>query len=120
MSMEKPGDFIGLLFRILLDKKLENESFREEVKAWNMTVVLETDYYPITMRFDNGVSIHYGSDKSADIHVKTTMKRMIEIAAGNQGLLASIVGGMISVNGIWRRPRSGYRFYKTMKHLLGD
>ncbi len=120
MRMEKPGDFIGLLFSILLDKELENQPFREEVKSWNMIVVLETDYYPITLRFDDGVSIHYGFDKSPDIHVKTTMHQIIEVAKGNQGLLMAIATGKISVNGIWGHPRAGYRFYKTMKNILGD
>jgi len=119
MRMEKPADFIGLLFSILLDRKLENQSFRNEVKTWNMSVVLETDYYPITLQFDDGVSIHYGSDESPDIYVKTTMKQIIDIARGNQGLLVSIARRKIAINGIWRHPRAGYRFYKTMKNLLG-
>jgi hypothetical protein len=119
MRMQKPGDFIGILFSILLDNKLEDQSFREEINSWNMIVVLETDYYPITMRFDDGVSIHYGFHANPDIHVKTTMKQIIEIAQGDEGFLVSIARGEVSINGIWRHPRAGYRFYRTMKNLLG-
>ena len=80
--LNEPKDLLGNILSILLARQFTDEMFLIEVKGWKMTVVLDTDYYPITIHFANGISIEKGAIPNPTIKLTTTLAAIASISEG--------------------------------------
>jgi putative sterol carrier protein len=116
--LNKPRDFVGNILGIVLERELEDEKRRAEIKEWNMSVVLDTDYYPVTVYFSNGIRIERGAAENPTLTLKTTMTTMVHLAGGKLSPIRGFLLGKLKVKGLFRHPRATWRFYRLMISAL--
>ncbi len=116
--LNRPRDFVGNILGIVLERELENEKRRAEIGEWNMSVVLDTDYYPVTVHFSNGIRIERGASKNPTITLKTTMSTIVLLAGGKLSPVRGFLQGKLRVKGLLRHPRATFRFYRLMMSAL--
>ncbi|MFO7835182.1 MAG: hypothetical protein R6V83_00885 [Candidatus Thorarchaeota archaeon] len=116
----RPGDFFGLIIYTMLVQKMKQDSKCPSFQNWNMKVVLITDYYPLTLYFDNGLEFQKGEIDEPDIKLHFSFYTMVQIIKGTRGILSAILSGDIRTEGILQHPIAGYRLYKLMRCIIGE
>jgi putative sterol carrier protein len=96
-----------------------DQNLLNEIKGWKMTVVLETDYYPITMHFEKGISIEKGAVQNPTITLTTTLAAIASISEGELSPIRGILTRKLKIRGFLTHPRATYRFYRLMMSALG-
>jgi len=77
--MKEPTDFIGNILAKLINLQLANSSMREKMANWNMSVVLDTDYYPVSIIFDETISMKTGSVDEPTLIFKMSFGTIISL-----------------------------------------
>jgi putative sterol carrier protein len=117
--LNEPKDLLGNILGILLARQFTDEDFLAEVKGWDMTVVLDTDYYPITLNFNNGISIEKGAAPDPTIKLTTTLATIARISEGELSPIRGMLNRELKIRGLLTHPRATYRFYRLMMSALG-
>ncbi|RDE14510.1 MAG: hypothetical protein C4K47_04020 [Candidatus Thorarchaeota archaeon] len=116
--LEQPKDFIGNILAILTSKPLARPDFKDIVAKWKMVVVLETDYYPVTIRFDKGMRVEHGDIPHPTLRVNAKLSTIIELVKGKTSPIRALLNGGLKVKGILRHPRATLRFYRLISSSL--
>ncbi len=114
----QPRDFIGNILAVLISRPLRKPDFRAQVMRWRMVVVLETDYYPVTIRFDKGVKVGYGDNPQPTIRVKASLDTIIKLVKGATSPIRALLTGGLKVKGLLRHPRATLQFYRLISSSI--
>ncbi len=117
MIGEAPRDFVGRLVSIVLAKGLEKKN--DSIKDWKMRVLVQTNYYPVSLEFNEGLSIRKGSIMDPTLEVKFDMDTLVELVTGVKSPLKCVLSGDIKMKGFFRHPIAGFRFYNLMVASIG-
>lgn len=109
--LEEPTDFVGFLFAHTVSKQLENPEIESRVRNWKMTVVVDTNYYPVTIEFNDGVRIIRKFIDNPTLIVKISMDTISHIIKGELSPFRAFLSGDIKVKGMFRHPLALKRFY---------
>ncbi|RDE15255.1 MAG: hypothetical protein C4K48_04210 [Candidatus Thorarchaeota archaeon] len=117
--LHEPDDFIGNILGKLLNRQLENQPMRGKVGRWRMSVVLDTDYYPISIIFSYHIEIvaDYVDDPTIVLSMK--FNTIIRLFRGETSMIRAVLGGAIKTRGLLKHPLSMIRFYRLMTSILG-
>ncbi len=118
--LHEPSDFIGNLLGKLLNRQLENESVRRKVGSWRMSVVLDTDYYPISIVFSDQIEIVADYIDDPTIVLSMKFNTIIGLFRGETSMIRAVLGRTIKTRGLLRHPLSMLRFYRLMVSMLGE
>jgi hypothetical protein len=116
--MEKPKDFLGFLMHTLIGKQLEDPNINSEVKTWNMTVVLKTNYYPITITFENGVTISKCAIENPTLKISLSLDTVIRLAMNETSIPKAILKREVKIAGLFKHPRAALKFYSLLSSIL--
>lgn len=116
--MKEPTDFIGNILAKLINRHLEKQSMRDKMTSWNMSVVIETDYYPVSIIFDERISMKTGSVDEPTLIFKMSFGTIISLVKKDTSMIRAILRGSIKVRGLLQNPRAAYRFYSLMNSIL--
>ena len=116
--LEQPRDFIGNILAVLTSRPLARTDFKAAVAKWKMVVVLETDYYPVTIRFDKGITVEHGDNPHPTIRVRAKLGTIIQLVKGTTSPIRALLNGGLKVKGLLRHPRATLRFYKLISASL--
>jgi len=116
--MKEPTDFIGNILAKLINLQLANSSMREKMANWNMSVVLDTDYYPVSIIFDETISMKTGSVDEPTLIFKMSFGTIISLVKKETSMIRAMLRGSIKVRGLLQNPRAAYRFYTLMNSIL--
>ncbi|MHA1638473.1 MAG: SCP2 sterol-binding domain-containing protein [Candidatus Thorarchaeota archaeon] len=111
-------DFIGTVLSLVLQKKLEDPDELTKIRGWEMKVIFETNFYPVSIIFDNGIEIKKGEVEDPTIRIFMTFDTMIDLVREKQSPIGAILSGKIRVKGLFRHPIATYRYYKLMMSSL--
>ena len=111
-------DFIGTVLSQVLHKKLEDPEELTKIEGWEMKVIFETNFYPVSIIFDNGIEIQKGEVENPTIRIFMTFDTMIDLVREKQSPIGAILRNKIKVKGLLRHPLATYRFYKLMMSSL--
>ncbi len=117
--METPRDFIGQLLHVLFQGVLSDEVTKRNVANWNMSVVIDTDFYPVTLNFENGLNFVYGEHDSATLRVQTTIEVILWIVEGRTSVIKAVLSRKIKIQGFLQHPRAAFRFYRLLSSAIG-
>lgn len=118
--LEQPKDFIGNIMAVLISKPLGKPDFRAQVMRWRMVVVLETDYYPVTIMFDKGVKVEYGDNPQPTIRVRASLDTIIRLVKGATSPIRALLTGGLKVKGLLRHPRATLQFYRLISSSIRE
>ncbi|NWF95919.1 MAG: hypothetical protein HXY34_07220 [Candidatus Thorarchaeota archaeon] len=118
--LQKPKDLLGAVLTKILEEKVSNTALASGVSRWRMTVVIDTDFYPVSIVFDRGIRVEYGARPDAQLRVRMTMSTMSDVFQKRASVLQSVLRRKIRVRGLARHPVSALRFYRLMSRLVGD
>ena len=116
--LAEPADFVGKILSIMINKQLEDPSTLSKVKDWRMNVVLQTDYYPLSLIFDDSLRIENGVVSDPTLVVSITFERIMQIVKGKSSLIKSVLNRSIRIKGLLRHPVAAFRFYRLMNAVL--
>jgi putative sterol carrier protein len=116
--LDEPKDFIGYLMSQLISRQLEDPKLESRVKGWKMTVVLATDYYPITLIFDRGVRFSKGAASDATLTVEMSFSTIIRLVMEETSTIKAFLKGEIKARGMFRHPVAMKRFYGLLNAAL--
>ncbi|TFG31167.1 hypothetical protein EU527_13110 [Candidatus Thorarchaeota archaeon] len=114
----EPRDFIGNILAKLINNRLENPLELERVKKWRMSVILETDYYPISIIFEDQIGIEATTVDDPTLIFRMKFQTIVSIVKKETSILRALIHGSIRVKGIIQHPRAAFRFYKLMNLIL--
>ncbi|MGD9397002.1 MAG: hypothetical protein PVJ05_11285 [Candidatus Thorarchaeota archaeon] len=116
--LAEPTDFVGKILSIMINKHLEDPSTLSKVKSWRMKVVLQTDYYPLSLIFDDSLRIENGVVSDPILVVSLTFERIIQLIKGKSSLIKSVLNRSIRIKGLLRHPVAAFRFYGFINAVL--
>ena len=116
--LAEPTDFIGNILAKLINRQLEDPGTLSRVKSWRMSILLETDLYPLSLIFDDDMRIEKGSVADSTLIVNMTFNTIIDLVKGETSLVRSLINRTIKIKGFFRHPISTFRFYKLMNAVL--
>lgn len=116
--LKEPNDFIGNILAKLINQQLENPAILDKMTSWNMSVVIDTDYYPVSIIFNETISMKTGSINEPTLTFKMSFSTIISLVKKETSMVRAILGGSIKVRGLLRHPRAGYRFYLLMNSIM--
>jgi len=116
--VEEPSDFIGNILAKLINRKFNDENQIEKLKSWNMSVLLETDYYPVSLIFSDGIKIMTQVINNPTLVIKTTFQTIISIVKNETSPLGALFKSSIKMKGIFRHPRAAFQFYRLIDKIL--
>jgi hypothetical protein len=102
----------------MINRQLEDPAISEKVKKWRMTVVLQTDYYGLSLIFDEAMRIESGAVTNPTLIATTTFYTILMIAKGKVSLLKSVLDRSVRIKGLFRHPIAAFRFYRLMNQVL--
>ncbi len=114
----EPSDFIGKILAKMINKQLENSATLSKVKNWRMSVVLQTDYYPLSLIFSDVIKIESGAIVDPTLVFTMAFNTIIKIAKGDSSLVKSVFNRSIKIKGLLRHPIATLRFYRLMNAVL--
>ena len=85
-----------------------------------MSVCIETDYYNISLFFDNGVRITGDTIANPTITLSTTFNSLLDVIAGDVSIARSLLSRRLRMKGSLRHPVASLRFYRLMRVLLQE
>ena len=118
LMLDEPKDFIGYLMAQLISRQLEDPKLESRVKGWKMTVVLATDYYPVTLTFDKGVRFSKGAASDATLTVEMSFGTIIRLVMDETSTIKAFLKGEIKARGLFRHPVAMKRFYGLLNAAL--
>jgi len=118
LMLDEPKDFIGYLMSQLISKQLEDPKLESLVNGWKMTVVLATDYYPVTLIFDQGVRFSKGAASDATLTVEISLGTIIRLVMEETSTIKAVLKGEIKAKGMFRHPVAMKRFYGLLTAAL--
>ncbi len=118
LMLDEPKDFIGFLMAQLINRQLEDPNLESRVKGWKMTVVLATDYYPVTLTFDRGVRFSIGAASDATLIVEMSFGTIIRLVMEETSTIKAVLKGEIKARGMFRHPVAMKRFYGLLNAAL--
>ena len=118
LMLDEPKDFIGYLMSQLISRQFENPRIESRVKGWKMTVVLATDYYPVTLAFNEGVRFSKGAASDATITIEMSFGTIIRLVMEETSTIKAVLCGEIKVRGMFRHPVAMKRFYGLLNAAL--
>ena len=116
--IEEPKDFLGYLLYRLINKQLEDHNVKSDVEKWNMIVVLNTNYYPVTISFKNGFRIKKGAKQNPTLSIAFSLDTVIRLAMSETSILKAVLSREIKVGGILRHPLAAKKFYGLLSSIL--
>ena len=116
--LDEPKDFIGFLMAQLINRQLEDPNLESRVKGWKMTVVLATDYYPVTLIFNEGVRLSRGAASDATITIEMSFSTIIRLVMEETSTIKAVLSGEIKARGMFRHPVAMKRFYGLLNAAL--
>jgi hypothetical protein len=116
--LAEPTDFVGKILSIMINKQLEDPITLTKVKNWRMKVILQTDYYPLSLIFDDSLRIENRIVSDPTLVVSLTFDRIMQIVKGKSSLIKSVLNRSIRIKGILRHPIAAFRFYRLMNAVL--
>jgi len=116
--LDEPKDFIGYLMSQVISRQLEDPKLESQVKGWKMTVVLATDYYPVTLTFDRGVRFSMGAASDATLTVEMSFGTIIRLVLEETSTIKAVLKGEIKAKGMFRHPVAMKRFYELLTAAL--
>ncbi len=117
--LNEPKDLVGNVLYILLARQFEDDRLLSEVKDWRMTVVLDTDYYPVTLTFADGITIERGAVPNPTIILGTTFDTIVSIAAEEMSPVRGLINRKLRIRGLLKHPRAAFRFYRLIVRAMG-
>ncbi len=118
LMLDEPKDFIGYLMSQLINRQLEDPNLESRVKGWKMTVVLATDYYPVTLTFNKGVRFAKGAASDATLTVEMSFGTIIRLVMEETSTIKAFLKGEIKAKGMFRHPMAMKRFYGLLNAAL--
>jgi hypothetical protein len=116
--LEEPTDFIGVIISTLLGKRYPGEALAERIGGWRMTVVLETDYYPLAFAFSNGLTLRKGNIDHPTLRVVSSFDTIVEIARGSISPFSAFLKRSVKIRGLIQHPISSFRFIRLLLSAL--
>jgi len=116
--ISEPSDFIGNILAKLINRQLENPITRKKLADWRMSVIIDTDYYPVSIIFDGDISLKTSSVDEPTLIFKMNFGTIISLVKKETSMIRAIIGGSIKVRGLLQNPRAAYRFYSLMNSIL--
>jgi hypothetical protein len=116
--LDEPTDFIGNILAKLINRQLESPEILAKVKNWRMTIVLHTDYYPLSIIFNGKMNIQVGVINKPTLSVTMTFHTIIQLIKRETSLVRSLLNRTIKIKGLPRHPKATFRFYKLMNAVL--
>jgi hypothetical protein len=83
-----------------------------------MSVILETDYYPVSIVFGDHIRIDARTVENPTLIFSMKFHTIISIVRKETSILSALLRGSIKVKGLINHPRAAFRFYKLMKSIL--
>jgi putative sterol carrier protein len=112
--LDEPRDFVGYLLAHVVEQRLEDPNINSKVKTWKMTVNVETNYYPLSMIFDNGLRITRDIVDSPTLSVSISMDTISRIIKEEYSPIKAFLNGDIKVKGMFSHPLAMKRFYSLL------
>ncbi len=116
--IEEPPDFLGNIVGKLLNHQISEHSLDMKLKDWNMSVVFDTDFYPISIIFDSTIQIETGFVPNPTLVFNMRFDTIIDLIEQKISLAQSVLGGKVKMKGFFRHPIAGFRFYRLMNSIL--
>jgi len=104
---------------MLIKEHLERPGVREKLVKWDMTVRIETDFYPISIRFKDGVTITREIIENPTLLITMSFDVIIQIVRGKTSVIRGFIKRSIKMRGILRHPYATLRFYKLINQMIG-
>ncbi|MHA1908904.1 MAG: hypothetical protein ACW98Y_16500 [Candidatus Thorarchaeota archaeon] len=117
--INEPPDFVGNILAKMINKALTKPSMAMKVQGWKMIVTLSSDYYPVSMVFDEGVTVVRQIDEKPSLIVEMNFAVIIQLVEGNTSMIRAMLKRRIRVGGLFRHPVATFRFYRLMQAILG-
>ncbi len=111
-------DFIGTILAQLLEKQLSDPKMLAKVQRWKMKVILDTNFYPVSMIFDDGLKIQKGVVDAPTLRVFMTFDTLIDLVKATKSPVGAVLSGDLKIKGLFRHPLATYRFYKLIVSAL--
>ncbi len=115
--LTEPPDFIGNILAKLINNQIANSALRDKMQNWRMTVVFDTDYYPVSIIFDETISIKSGIVEEPTLIFKMEFGTILELVERKTSMIRAIFSRKIKVKG-FRHLIALYRFYGLMNTIL--
>ncbi|MEM2142311.1 MAG: hypothetical protein QXQ81_03560 [Candidatus Thorarchaeota archaeon] len=115
---DPPNDLVGRLLHLLLSRVTKSGVARLSTSRQELTVVIETDYYPVKLVWGDGVRVTPDWSGGSDITVKTSMDCIVRVASGQSTLLREFLSRRIRVSGLVCHPFATARVYRLLSAAL--
>lgn len=115
--LKEPPDFIGNILAKLINTQIESSTQSRKIMDWRMSVVFDTDFYPLSIIFDEIPSIQAGIVDKPTIIFKLKFGTILELVERKTSMIRGILSGKIKVTG-FRHLIALYRFYGLMNSIL--
>ena len=102
----------------MINRQLEDPSTLSKVKKWRMSIVIQTDYYPLSLIFSDSMRIEKGVVHDPTLVAITSFGTLLAITKGKSSLLKSVMNRTIRIKGLLRHPIAAFRFYRLMNQVL--
>jgi len=119
VAAELPGDFIGAILYSMLRPQLESAGIATGKQGGRLTVVIETEYYPVTLELGDVLRIHRGAGERPTLRVRTTLRTVVDIARHRISPVGAFLRGRIKIRGFLRHPLAARRFLALFLSSLG-
>ncbi|TFG31386.1 hypothetical protein EU527_12505 [Candidatus Thorarchaeota archaeon] len=116
--LDEPGDFIGNILAKLINRRYTTLTDTQNFKNWDMSIIIETDYYPVSILFENTVKIKSDAIQNPTLIFKMKFNTIVSIVKEETTILRALLKGAIQVKGLVRHPRAAFRFYRLMNSIL--
>ncbi len=117
--LNKPRDFVGNILAMMLSERFENPEYTEKIQNWKMTVCLRTNFYPIILDFNQGVTITRDPIDNPTLDISMDFDTMIVLIRGKSSMMKEVLRGRIKIRGLFRHPLATFRFYRLMQSIIG-
>ncbi|MHA1480529.1 MAG: SCP2 sterol-binding domain-containing protein [Candidatus Thorarchaeota archaeon] len=111
-------DFIGTILAKLLEKQLSDPKMLAKVRCWKMIVILDTNFYSVSLIFDDGLKIQKGAVNEPTVRVFMTFDTLIDLVKATKSPIGAVLSGNLKIKGLLRHPIATYRFYKLIVSAL--
>jgi hypothetical protein len=119
IHIDEPTDFLGNIFAKVITSYLQKARSPPKIETWKMRAVLITDFYAISLIFENGLEISRGETESPTLQLTTTMATIIQVAKGDVSLRGAILRRRVIVKGLFRHPMAAFRLYRLINNAIG-
>ncbi|MGY5858965.1 MAG: hypothetical protein RTU63_06325 [Candidatus Thorarchaeota archaeon] len=116
--LKEPPDFVGNILAKLINRQMQIPSMKEKMKSWKMSVILKTDFYPVSIIFDQDIRVLAEAIENPTLVFAMNFGTIIKLVEHETTMVRAMFGGSIKVKGLFRNLRAVYRFYTLMNSIL--